>query len=171
MCTLNRIIKAMKEKGVSQKQLCEHIGVSKQAFTEWKGGRNESYKKYISEIAEFLNTSTDYLLGFTDDPINYNDPYLIADISTPLLDYFNDDVKKAYAVQQAVDEDAKKEGILSESKASDDDLLELLRNNKNRATIIGFGDGRHIKTDMTYEDFEELEAMWRALKEKRKHDK
>ena len=53
---------------------------------------------------------------------------------------------------------------------SDDDLLELLRNNKDRATIIGFGDGRHIKTDMTYEDFEELEAMWRALKEKRKQD-
>ena len=68
MCTLNRIIKAMKEKGVSQKQLCEHIGVSKQAFTEWKGGRNESYKKYISEIAEFLNCSVDYLLGRTDEP-------------------------------------------------------------------------------------------------------
>lgn len=54
---------------------------------------------------------------------------------------------------------------------SDDDLLDLLRNNKEHATIIGFGDGRHIKTDMTYEDFEELEAMWRALKEKRKQDK
>lgn len=49
----------------------------------------------------------------------------------------------------------------------DDDLLELLRKDKGQGTIIGFGDGRHIKTDMTYEDFEEIEAMWRALKEKR----
>lgn len=59
----------------------------------------------------------------------------------------------------------------SNTSSSDDDLLDLLRNNKEHATIIGFGDGRHIKTDMTYEDFEELEAMWRALKEKRKQDK
>lgn len=50
---------------------------------------------------------------------------------------------------------------------TDDDLLNLLRKNKGQGTIIGFGDGRHIKTDMTYEDFEEIEAMWRALKEKR----
>lgn len=50
---------------------------------------------------------------------------------------------------------------------TDDDLLNLLRENKGQGTIIGFGDGRHIKTDMTYEDFEEIEAMWRALKEKR----
>lgn len=68
LCILDRIIETMKEKGVSQKQLCEYIGVSKQAFTEWKGGRNESYKKYLSEIAEFLNCSVDYLLGRTDEP-------------------------------------------------------------------------------------------------------
>ena len=64
-----------------------------------------------------------------------------------------------------------KKSDLIEDTSSDDDLLDLLRNNKEHATIIGFGDGRHIKTDMTYEDFEELEAMWRALKEKRKQDK
>ena len=69
LCILDRIIKTMKEKGVSQKQLCEYIGVSKQAFTEWKGGRNESYKKYLPQIAEFLNCSVDYLLGRTDEPI------------------------------------------------------------------------------------------------------
>lgn len=61
-----------------------------------------------------------------------------------------------------------KSDLTEEKPLSDDELLGLLKNNSNHATIIGFGDGRHIKTDMTYEDFEEIEAMWRALKEKRK---
>ena len=98
---------------MSQKELANELFVSQQTVAKWETNKSTPNPDMIVEIAEFFNTSTDYLLGLTDDPIN----------------------------------------------------------NKNRATIIGFGDGRHIKTDMTYEDFEELEAMWRALKEKRKHDK
>lgn len=58
-------------------------------------------------------------------------------------------------------------GCTDSPKTTDDDLIKLLEENKGKATIIGFGDGRHITTDMTYEDFEEIEAMWKALKEKR----
>lgn len=119
---LDRIVDLMKKQNKKQKDLTDYIGITKNAFTDWKSGRINSYVKYLPQIAEFLNCSVDYLLGRTDEPVS----------------------------------------------PTDDDLLNLLRENKGQGTIIGFGDGRHIKTDMTYEDFEEIEAMWRALKEKRK---
>ena len=62
MYTLNKILSMMKEKKVSQKELCEYLGVSKQS------GNNTSYIKYLPQIAEFLNCSVDYLLGRTDEP-------------------------------------------------------------------------------------------------------
>lgn len=68
MVTLDRMLKIMKAKSVSQKELCEHIGVNKQAFTNWKNGHNASYKKYLPEIAKYLEVSVEYLIGNTDDP-------------------------------------------------------------------------------------------------------
>ena len=67
MCILDRITKEQKEQGKSQKDLCEYLGLTKNTFTEWKSGRNTSYKKYLPEIAEFLGVSVDYLLGKTEN--------------------------------------------------------------------------------------------------------
>ena len=63
MNTLDKIIQLLKEQNKKQIDLCEHIGVKKNAFTSWKAGANHSYKKHIDKIAEFLGVSTDYLLG------------------------------------------------------------------------------------------------------------
>ena len=63
MNTLDKIIQLLKEQNKKQIDLCEHIGVKKNAFTSWKAGVNHSYKKHIDKIAEFLGVSTDYLLG------------------------------------------------------------------------------------------------------------
>lgn len=63
LSTLDKIILLLKEQGKKQIELCEYIGVKKNAFTSWKAGVNHSYKKHIDKIAEFLGVSTDYLLG------------------------------------------------------------------------------------------------------------
>ena len=47
----------------SQKELCDFLGINKQAFSGWNRGQTESYKKYLPQIAEFLGCSVDYLLG------------------------------------------------------------------------------------------------------------
>ena len=66
MHTLNIVLATMQEKKISQKELCEHLSIGKQAFTDWKSGKSESYKKYLPQIADFLGVSVDYLLGKTD---------------------------------------------------------------------------------------------------------
>lgn len=69
MGTLDKILNLLKEQNKSQKQLMDFLGLGKTAFTGWKSGINQSYKKHIDKIAEFLGVSTDYLLGIEESPI------------------------------------------------------------------------------------------------------
>ena len=66
MEVLDRITNALKEKKKTQKELCEYVGISKNAYTNWKSGHMKSYERYLPKIAEFLGVSVDYLLGNTD---------------------------------------------------------------------------------------------------------
>lgn len=63
MCTIDTIIVILKEKNLKQKDLTDYLGLSKNAFTNWKAGLNESWKKYLPQIAEFLGVTVDELLG------------------------------------------------------------------------------------------------------------
>lgn len=66
MDILNRITKLLKEQKKTQKELCEDLGLKQQAYTNWKNNNNDSYKKYLPEIAEYLGVSVDCLLGKTN---------------------------------------------------------------------------------------------------------
>lgn len=45
-----------------QQKLTNHLGLKKTAFSDWKSGKSNSYRKYLVEIAEFFNVSLDYLV-------------------------------------------------------------------------------------------------------------
>lgn len=66
MDTVNIILNLCKEKGVTQKQLTDFLGIRKQTVTEWKNGVTNSYNKYLPQISEFFDVSVDYLLGKTE---------------------------------------------------------------------------------------------------------
>ena len=63
MHTLDIIFEELKKQGKTQIQLCEFLGIKKQASTDWKSGKSSSYKKYLPEISDFLEVPIDYLLG------------------------------------------------------------------------------------------------------------
>lgn len=71
MCTLSRIQQLLKEQNKTQKNLTDYLGLGKQTFTNWNNGA-KSYIKYIDKIAEYLDVTTDYLLGNSDErkPVN-----------------------------------------------------------------------------------------------------
>jgi transcriptional regulator with XRE-family HTH domain len=63
--TITRILKLLSEKGFKQIDLANHLkdkGVTKQTITDWKSGKSNSYHLYIVDIANFLKTTTDWLL-------------------------------------------------------------------------------------------------------------
>ena len=63
MCAFDTILVILKRKNLKQKDLTDYLGLTKNTFTNWKGGRSESWKKYLPQIAEFLGVSVDELLG------------------------------------------------------------------------------------------------------------
>jgi len=71
MPALDTITKELKRLGKTQKSLMEYLGISPNVFTEWNGGRSNSYEKHLPRIAAFLGCSVDYLAGNTLDPLGH----------------------------------------------------------------------------------------------------
>jgi len=67
LSALDKIQTLLNEKGKKQKDLTDFLGISKNAFTDWKSGRIKSWQKYLPEIAEYFGVSVDYLLGNATD--------------------------------------------------------------------------------------------------------
>lgn len=88
---LDRTKKLAKEKGLSLSELEEKIGIAKTSIYSWKS--NIPKGETIQKTADVLDTSTDYLLGRTDDP-------------TPIDVYFRIDMKN---VPEEKRDDFKKE--------------------------------------------------------------
>lgn len=63
MHVFNNIEALLKSRKKTQKELCEYLGLKKQAFSDWKSNRTESYMKYLPQIAEYFDVSVDFLLG------------------------------------------------------------------------------------------------------------
>ena len=61
--TITIILSLLREKEKTQKELTDYLGITQNAFTDWKSGRIKSYRKHLFKIAEFFNVSVDYLLG------------------------------------------------------------------------------------------------------------
>lgn len=62
-----RVKKELKEQGKKQKELCDYLHVKKSTLSEWLNDNNEPPMRCITEIAIFLEVSTDYLLGLEDE--------------------------------------------------------------------------------------------------------
>lgn len=68
MTMYERIDLLRKERGIMWSHLNEKIGAYRGKLTEFKNGKTTLSQDEIFRIASVLNTSTDYLLGNTDDP-------------------------------------------------------------------------------------------------------
>lgn len=97
---------------LSQNELAQMLGYrSPSTIAKIESGDNDIPQSKIEAFAEALQTTPAYLMGWIDDPTNYDDDDLIAELQGPVLDHFDGDVKKALAFQKAVAEDALKGDI------------------------------------------------------------
>lgn len=68
MDTFDKIVFLLQSQKRSQKELCDYLDLHAQAFTDWKSGKSESYKKYLPQIASFFKVPVDFLLdGIQED--------------------------------------------------------------------------------------------------------
>ena len=142
MSILDKIIFLLETKNLTQKALTDYLGLKKGTFTSWKSGLSESYKKYLPQIADFLDVSVDYLLGKSDEQKN-EPPLSLTKEEATLLELY-----------RALNEPGQQKLL--------DYSHDLVSNDKYKAstlTIAAKGRGAHV-IEMTPE---ELKALKKAL--------
>ena len=61
-----RLLELRKEKGISQATLAKHLEVSYAVVCYWETDRSEPTAPNLVKIADYFETSVDYLLGRKD---------------------------------------------------------------------------------------------------------
>lgn len=64
--SMNKLKELRKEKGLTQQELAEVLGVTKLTIANWENGKHELKIGVAEELAEFFGVQFQYLLGLTD---------------------------------------------------------------------------------------------------------
>jgi transcriptional regulator with XRE-family HTH domain len=64
----NRIREARIKNHLTQEELAEKLGTEKNQISRWENGHKMPRGERLSEIAQTLNVSLDYLMGLSDEP-------------------------------------------------------------------------------------------------------
>ena len=108
--TFGEILRALRiQENETQPMLADILGISRSAVSMYESGAREPNFEILEAIADHYNVDMDYLLGRTDDPINYDDGDLIASIPLSYMEACNGDVRRAYAAMRAAEDDGRTE--------------------------------------------------------------
>ena len=64
----DRLKEIRNAKGVTQKAMAEHLGITEQAYQKYEYAMREPNHEITVKLADFFDVSTDYLLGRSDNP-------------------------------------------------------------------------------------------------------
>jgi transcriptional regulator with XRE-family HTH domain len=63
-----RLKKLRQTKGITQKQLAFHFGLTERGYQRYENGTSTPYFKTLIALADYFNVSLDYLVGRSDNP-------------------------------------------------------------------------------------------------------
>lgn len=66
-----RIRELREDKDLTQKQLGQILNMSQTGYSQYEIGKNDIPTKILIELANFYNTSIDYILGLTNETKPY----------------------------------------------------------------------------------------------------
>lgn len=69
-----KLLSLRKQKGLTQKDLAEYLGISRQAYANYETGSREPDIATLKQLAEYFDVSLDYLLGKTEKPAENDGP-------------------------------------------------------------------------------------------------
>lgn len=63
----NRIRDLREDKDLTQRQVSQVLCMSQTGYSQYEIGKNDIPTRVLIELSRFYNTSTDYILGLTDE--------------------------------------------------------------------------------------------------------
>lgn len=63
-----RLKEARKRQNVKQKEVAAHIQMAAHSYQQYEGGQRRPDFETLVALADYLDVTTDYLLGRTDEP-------------------------------------------------------------------------------------------------------
>ena len=63
----DRIIQLRKQKGLTQKEMAEAVGVGVSTVAMWESGKRTPSFKLLNDLSDLFDKSIDYILGTSDD--------------------------------------------------------------------------------------------------------
>lgn len=56
-----------KKRGYTQEEMAKLLAIGQSAYAKWENGRTEPTLENVVKLAKLFKTTTDFLLGVTDD--------------------------------------------------------------------------------------------------------
>ena len=60
------------DRDLVQKEVAALLNIDQRVYSNYEIGKREIPTRFVVRLADFYHTSTDYILGRTNDPIPYN---------------------------------------------------------------------------------------------------
>ena len=67
-----RIKDLREDADITQRELAEHLHIKQNTYSQYENGQRQIPLDILIKLAKYYNTSTDYLLGLTDQREPYN---------------------------------------------------------------------------------------------------
>lgn len=104
----DRLRKALDSAGMKPAELSEATGIGKSSISTYLQGLYEPKMINLYKMAEALNVNPDYLLCRVDDPRDYENDPVLANIPVAWFRQFNGDIEAAIKAYEATDADREK---------------------------------------------------------------
>lgn len=134
------------EKGITQKEIAEILGISQAAYSLYEKGQREPKYEMLEKIADFFNVSVGFLVSGRKD-------YIYERISTP----FNIDILELFPEISTITDECEKKQIIKQIS----DIVNKYF--QEPLTLSAHFDG----TEYTKDELEEIKHFAEFLKSKR----
>ena len=86
MALSDKLYELRKKGGLSQEQLAEQLGVSRQAISKWESGKAIPESDTLVSISEYFHVTLDYLMKENDAADSESEPVVSNENDTPSTD-------------------------------------------------------------------------------------
>ena len=67
-----RIRDLREDRDLTQKEIANYLHIKQNTYSQYENGQRQIPISFLISLAKYYNTSTDYILGLTNNPKPYN---------------------------------------------------------------------------------------------------